>query len=33
MRHAEFIAEAQDFARRMIEGGISWAPPLASDAS
>ncbi|MEU1479166.1 hypothetical protein [Streptomyces sp. NPDC005760] len=26
-RHAEFIAEAQDFARRMIEGDIGWPPP------
>jgi hypothetical protein len=33
VRHAEFIAEAQNFARRMIEGDVGWPPPLMSDAS
>jgi hypothetical protein len=32
-RYAEFIAEAQNFARRMIEGDIGWPPPPTSDAS
>ncbi|WP_329224530.1 hypothetical protein [Streptomyces canus] len=33
VRHAEFIAEARNFARRMIEGDVGWPPPLTSDAS
>lgn len=33
VRHAEFIAVAQDFARRMTEGDIGWPPPLTSDTS
>lgn len=31
-RHAMFIDEARDFARRMIDGDIGWPPPPASDA-
>ncbi|MDI5907855.1 MULTISPECIES: hypothetical protein [Streptomyces] len=33
VRHAEFIAVAEDFARSMSEGDIGWPPPLTSDAS
>ncbi|MGP4083502.1 hypothetical protein [Streptomyces sp. KR55] len=32
-RHAEFIEEARDFARRMSEGDIGWPPPASSGDS